>query len=244
MTARLLTLMDQLDAALVRQVFTHSSWVGERNRSYERLEFLGDSVLSLSITTELYRRYQHFSEGHLARLRAYIVSRETCARVARDLGLDRLLRRHAGEAQDAGEIDQLSANANVMADLTEALIGAVYVTFGLETVRPAVIEVFAEHISWAERSYVDFKTELQEVLAKSGTSVSYRLIEERGPAHDRWFEVEAVVDGDMVGRGAGHSKKRAEQQAAGAALAALAERRPAAPPHRVRVLGRRRRGEH
>ena len=171
MTARLLVLLDQLEPALVRQVFTHSSWVADRSRSYERLEFLGDSVLSLSITTELYRRYSQFSEGHLARLRAYVVSRETCAKVAHALGLSKLLRRYAGENHENGELEQLSANANVLADLTEALIGAVYLTFGLDTVRPAVIEVFAEHIRFAEKSYVDYKTELQELLARSARSV-------------------------------------------------------------------------
>jgi len=82
-TYRLLALADQLDAATLRQVFTHTSWSPERVDSYERLEFLGDSVLSLCITTELYRRFPDFAEGHLARLRAYIVSRATCARVAR-----------------------------------------------------------------------------------------------------------------------------------------------------------------
>jgi ribonuclease-3 len=243
-TARLLALLDQVDGGLVRQVFTHSSWVGERSRSYERLEFLGDSVLNLSITTELYRRYPQFSEGHLARLRAYIVSRETCARVAEGLGLGRLLRQYGGDAHENGELEQLADNANVLADLTEALIGAVYVTFGFETVRPAVIEVFAEHISFAEKSYVDYKTELQEVLAKSAKNVSYRLVSESGPAHDRRFEIEAVVDGETMGHGSGPSKKRAEQQAAAEALAALQARERRAAKPRVRLLGHQRaRGE-
>jgi ribonuclease III len=239
-SARLLNLLDQIEPALVRQVFTHSSWVAERSRSYERLEFLGDSVLSLSITTELYRRYPQFSEGHLARLRAYIVSRETCAKVAQDLGLSKLLRRYGVENHENGELDQLAANANVLADLTEALIGAIYLTYGLDTVRPAVIEVFTEHIRFAEKSYVDYKTELQELLARSARSVSYRLVAEIGPAHDRRFEVEAVVDGETLGRGAGPSKKRAEQQAAAEALAALQERTDRAARPRMRLFGRRR----
>ena len=135
MTAALLALLEQVDDGLVRRVFTHSSWVGERSRSYERLEFLGDSVLNLSVTTELYRRYPQYSEGHLARLRAYIVSRETCAKVAHDLGLGKQLRKYGGGHED-GELDQLAANANVLADLTEALIGAIYLTFGFDTVQP------------------------------------------------------------------------------------------------------------
>jgi len=238
-TARLIDLLDRLEPALMRQVFTHSSWVAERSRSYERLEFLGDSVLSLSVTTELYRRYPQFSEGHLARLRAYVVSRETCAKVAQDLGLSKLLRRYASESHENGELDQLAGNANVLADLTEALIGAVYLTFGLDTVRPAVIEVFTEHIRFAEKSYVDYKTELQELLARSARTVAYRLVAESGPAHDRRFEVEAVVDGDTLGRGTGASKKRAEQQAAAEALAGLQERTERAARPRMRLFGRR-----
>lgn len=240
MTWRLLTLLDQLEPSVVRQVFTHSSWVGDRARSYERLEFLGDSVLNLALTTELYRRYPQFAEGHLARLRAYVVSRETCAAVARELGLGKRMVRIAGDGREAAEVEQLAANANVLADLTEALIGAIYITYGFPTVRPAVIEAFAAHISFAEKSYVDFKTELQEVLAKTARSVVYRTVVESGPAHDRRFEVEAVVDGAAVGRGSGPSKKRAEQQAAAEALTVLtAEAAPKERP-RVRLFGRRR----
>src|SRR5665811_1231611 len=153
--------VEQLDHATVRQVFTHTSWALQRVDSYERLEFLGDSVLSLCITTELYRRFPDFAEGHLARLRAYIVSRATCARVAAMMGLGKLLGEQAGLGKEAGDALQLQSNQNVLADLTEALIGAVYVTFGYEAVRPAVVEVFEEHIRYAESSYIDHKTELQ-----------------------------------------------------------------------------------
>ena len=236
---RLLALAEQLDDGLLRQVFTHSSWVAERGRSYERLEFLGDSVLSLAVTTELYRRFPDHSEGSLARLRAYIVSRATCAKVATRLGLPEFVRRF-GTGHEAVELDQLVSNENILADMTESLIGAVYLTYGLDVVRPAVIEAFAEHISFAERSYVDFKTELQEQLAKNGRSVVYRLVETVGPPHSREFVLEAVVDGVALGRGMGASKKRAEQDAAAEALRELsgAER-----PKRRRARLRRRRRE-
>ncbi len=191
MTYRLLALAEQLDAATLRQVFTHTSWAAERVESYERLEFLGDSVLSLCVTTELYRRFPGFAEGHLARLRAYIVSRATCARVATKLGLGKLLRAHAGRGEESGEAAQLQTNQNVLADLTESLIGAVYLTFGYEAVRPAVVEVFDEHIRFAESSYIDHKTELQEQLARSGQSVQYKVLGYSGPPHDREFEIEA-----------------------------------------------------
>jgi ribonuclease-3 len=234
---RLLALAEQLDRAMIRQVFTHTSWAADRVASYERLEFLGDSVLSLCVTTELYRRFPEFAEGHLARLRAYIVSRATCSRVATRLGLGKMLRECAGQDKEAGDAAQLQANENVLADLTEALIGAVYVTFGYEAVRPAVIEVFEEHIQYAESSYIDHKTELQEFLARIGSGVSYKVVGFSGPPHNREFEIQAVVDGEALGRGFGTSKKRAEQEAAAEALHEL---RAAARKHarRARLRGR------
>ena len=223
MGKRLLSLAEQLDDATLRRVFTHTSWASERVDSYERLEFLGDSVLSLAVTTELYRRFPAFSEGHLARLRAYVVSRATCAKVAAKLGLGRTLRERADGIAE-GEAAQLMTNTNVLADLTEALIGALYVTFGFEAVRPAVVEAFSEHIDFAEESYVDHKTELQEYAARLGSGVGYRLVATVGPPHHREFEIEVVIDGEALGRGIGSSKKRAEQDAAAEALAELQDR--------------------
>ena len=238
MTYRLLSLAEQLDRATMRQVFTHTSWAAERVDSYERLEFLGDSVLSLCITTELYRRFPDFAEGHLARLRAYIVSRATCARVAAKLGLGKIMREHAEAGGESGDVAQLQGNQNVLADLTEALIGAVYVTFGYEAVRPAVVEVFDEHIDFAESSYIDHKTELQEHLARSARSVSYRVLGYSGPPHEREFEIEACVDGEALGHGFGTSKKRAEQEAAAEALNEL-QTRARRTSRRARLRGRR-----
>ena len=237
MIYRLLALSEQLDQATLRQVFTHTSWAADRVASYERLEFLGDSVLSLCITTELYRRYPDFAEGHLARLRAYIVSRATCARVAAKLGLGKMLRERADHAKDAGDAAQLQANQNVLADLTEALIGAVYLTFGYEAVRPAVVEVFDEHIQFAESSYIDHKTELQEYLARAGKSVQYKVMGFSGPPHNREFEIQAVVDAEAVGHGFGTSKKRAEQEAAAEALHEL-QARARKKSRRARLRGR------
>lgn len=224
MTQRLLALAERLDQAVLQQVFTHSSWAPARAESYERLEFLGDSVLSLCITTELYRRFPDFPEGHLARLRAYIVSRATCARVASKLGLGKRLSEYASSGRERSEAAHLMTNQNVLADLTEALIGAIYLTFGFETARPAVVEVFNEHIRFAVESYIDYKTELQERLARDGHVVRYNVLASTGPAHDRRFEIEALVGDEALGRGSGSSKKRAEQEAARAALAELRAR--------------------
>lgn len=235
MVWRLLALAEQLDEGLLRQVFTHSSWVAERGHSYERLEFLGDSVLSISITVELYRRFPNHSEGDLARLRAYIVSRVTCAKVATKLGLGAFLRRY-GSGRN-GEFDQLAGNQNVLADVTESLIGALFLTYGLDVVRPAVVEAFNEHISFAEQSYVDHKTELQEQAAKAGHSIGYRLVETLGPPHDREFVVEVLIDGVSLARGSGASKKVAEAAAAAVALKQLADK-GRRPRRRVRLRGR------
>ena len=240
---RLLSLAEHLDEAVLRQVFTHSSLAAERGHSYERLEFLGDSVLSLCVTTELYRRYPGYAEGHLARLRAYVVSRATCAKVATRLGLGKMLAEIAGRGRDPGEVRQLSTNQNVLADLTEALIGALYVTFGYEAVRPAVIEAFSEHIEYAQSSYVDHKTELQESLAKDGRSVVYRLVGTSGPPHSREFEIEALIEGEVLGHGVGTSKKRAEQEAAEQALREL-EARARRKVRRARLRTRRPRSTH
>ena len=222
----------------MRRVFTHTSWAADRVDSYERLEFLGDSVLGLCITTELYRRFPDVAEGHLARLRAYIVSRVTCARVAAKLGLGRMLREQAGLGKEAGDALQLQSNPNVLADLTEALIGAVYVTFGYAAVRPAVVEAFEEHIRYAESSYIDHKTELQEHLARNSQSVSYKVLRYSGPPHNREFEIEAGVDGEVLGHGLGTSKKRAEQEAAAEALHELQTRARRAA-RRARLRGPR-----
>jgi ribonuclease III len=238
MTYRLLSLAQQLDQVTLRQVFTHTSWAPDRVHSYERLEFLGDSVLSLCITTELYRRFPDFAEGHLARLRAYIVSRATCSRVAAKLGLGKLLRQYAGTGAEGNDAAQLQSNQNVLADLTESLIGAVYLTFGYEAVRPAVVEVFEEHIVYAENSYIDHKTELQEFLARTGQSVAYKVLGFSGPPHNREFEIEAVVDDESLGRGFGTSKKRAEQEAAAEALHEL-QARARRGARRARLRGSR-----
>ena len=126
----------------------------------------------------------------------------------------------------------------MLADLTESLIGAVYLTFGYEAVRPAVIEVFEEHITYAESSYIDHKTELQEHLARGGQSVAYKVQGFSGPPHNREFEIEAVVDGESLGRGFGTSKKRAEQEAAAEALHAL-QTRARRTARRARLRGGR-----
>jgi ribonuclease-3 len=216
-SADLAQLIERLPKERLRQAFTHASWAGDRAKSYERLEFLGDSVLGLAIARELYERFPEYQEGRLAKVRAHVVSRQSCAVVGRRLGLGELLAAHAGTV-DADELKRLAGNRNVLAALVEATLGALYLEHGFEPIRAAVIDAFADQIDYAVQDHVDFKTELQEELARRGLAVSYSVLTVEGPPHDRRFTCAAVIDGKEVGVGSGASKKAAEQAAAGEAL--------------------------
>jgi ribonuclease-3 len=122
-----------------------------------------------------------------------------------------------------GELERLAANRNVLSALVEAALGALYVANGFERVREPIVEAFAEQIEYALTTHVDHKTELQEVLARLGRQVAYEIVEVAGPPHERHFTSAAIVDGEVAGVGSGSSKKAAEQDAARAALEALAD---------------------
>jgi ribonuclease-3 len=201
--------------------FTHASWASDRIESYERLEFLGDSVLELAIAHELYDRYPGFSEGRLAKIRSHVVSRASCAVVARELDLGRRLGKHGIGDLQAEEIERLSKNRNVLAALLEAVLGALFLEHGFAAIEEAIINAFASRIEYALTTYVDHKTELQEALARSGKQVSYVVLSAEGPPHERHFTCAAVVNGEQFGVGNGGSKKAAEQEAAREALAKL-----------------------
>lgn len=226
--ASLAELATQLGPDLARQVFTHSSWVTDRTLSYERLEFLGDSVLGLCISTEIFRRYPDYNEGELAKVRAYVVSRHTCAKVGAGLGLAEQLTASAEEAE-AVNVASLAKNANVLAAVLEALIGALYLQFGLGKIIAAVIETFDEHIAYAASEHVDYKTVLQEVVAKSGGELGYQVIESEGPPHARVFTSQVSLDGEVLGTGRGKTKKVSQQEAAKEALDVLRARKEGSP---------------
>jgi ribonuclease-3 len=210
-------LIDALPAERAGAVFTHASWAADRTDSYERLEFLGDSVLELAVARTLYERFPEFSEGRMAKIRSHVVSRASCAVVARGLGLgERLLQE--SENLPAGEVERLSQNRNVLAALLEAALAALFLEHGFEPIESAIVEAFDPQIEFALTSHVDHKTELQERLARSGRSVTYTVINVEGPPHDRTFTAAAVIDDNVVGTGSGRSKKDAEQAAAEQAL--------------------------
>jgi ribonuclease-3 len=213
-------LIAELPAELAEAVFTHSSWAADRTLSYERLEFLGDSVLELAIARTLYERFPDFSEGRMAKVRSHVVSRASCAVVARELELGERLR-VAGAGLDAEEVDRLARNRNVLAAILEAALAAVYLQHGFESVEPAVVGAFEPRIEYALHTHVDHKTELQERLARLGRSVSYATLKVEGPPHDRSFTAAAIIDSEVVGTGEGRSKKDAEQAAAEQALTGI-----------------------
>jgi ribonuclease-3 len=216
--ADLAQLIDELPKKRLRHAFTHASWAGDRSESYERLEFLGDSVLGLAIAQELYERFPTYQEGRLAKIRAHVVSRQSCAVVGRRLELGKRLG-EAAETGDAEDIAKLASNRNILAALVEASLGALYLEHGFEAIREAIVAAFADRIDYAVEGHVDFKTELQEELARRGQTVSYSVLEVEGPPHDRRFTCAATIEGDEVGTGTGPSKKAAEQAAAREALA-------------------------
>src|SRR4051794_40197712 len=190
----LVSLLDELPPELARQAFTHSSWVDQRWDSYERLAFLGDVVLSLSISTNLYPRFPHHGAGRLTKLRAQAVSRQACAQVARDLGVDRRLLAAAPPEHEKSAAS-LVVSDRVLASVCEAVIGALYLEFGFDRVAPGVVEAFREQIADALERPVDFKSVLQERLAQRAEVVHYRIEAEIGPPHDRLFVAVAQVAG-------------------------------------------------
>jgi ribonuclease-3 len=204
----------------LEHVFTHSSWAPDRASSYERLEFLGDSVLELSVARALYERYPDFSEGRLAKIRSHVVSRQSCARVARELDLGPMLLER-GRALPDEELEKLTRNRNVLAALLEAALAALFLEHGFAKVEPSIVAAFSERIEYAATQHVDYKTELQEALARRKRQVSYSVLEIEGPAHERRFTCAALIDGTQMGEGAGRTKKDAEQEAARQALAAI-----------------------
>jgi ribonuclease-3 len=213
-------LLDELPPDLARQAFTHSSWVSDRATSYQRLAFLGDVVLSLAVSTHLYPRLSSYGAGRLTKVRAQAVSGAACADVAQALDVPDRLRKHAPSAGDRG-FELLIASERVLASVCEAIIGATYLAFGIERVAPAVVTAFEEQIEAALDHSVDHKSLLQEQLARRAQVVEYEIESEAGPAHDRRFVAVAQVAGRAIGRGAGRTKKSAEQEAASRALEEL-----------------------
>jgi ribonuclease-3 len=212
-------LFDALPEAERRGALTHSSWARHRADSYGRLAFLGDSVLGLAVAEHLFTRFARADIGRLTKLHGQAVSGRACAEVAAELGLPELLREaEPGDMEGGIGVDALLVSERAVSSVCEAAIGACYLHHGYEATARAIVEAFADQVEMATEELLDFKSALQELLAREGARVTYAVAQESGPAHDRRFEVDATVDGRVIGRGEGRSKKAAEQEAAAEAL--------------------------
>jgi ribonuclease III len=219
------SLLDSLPEKLRREALTHSSWVEHRADSYGRLAFLGDSVLGLAVAEHLFRRHPRSDIGRLTKVHGQAVSGRACAAVAAELGLPEALREQAPEAAEGGiDVSALLASERALASVCEAVIGACYLHHGFAATTRATLAAFAVQLAIASDRLLDYKSALQELLARGGARVRYEVVDETGPPHDRRFRVAAVVDGEVIGTGTGRSKKAAEQEAAAHAMEARANR--------------------
>ncbi|MFI5027483.1 MAG: ribonuclease III family protein [Solirubrobacterales bacterium] len=211
-------LIGELPPELRERALTHATWTEDRTGSYERLAYLGDSVLALAVAADLIERFPTVAAGGLTKIHNQAVSGVSCAAVGRSLAVPEMLRAAQPDDDLAIPVEVLLGGARALPEVTEALIGACFLTFGFERTAAAVVGAFELQVEGAAESPLDFKSALQELLAQRRARVSYEVVDESGPAHRRTFEVEAIVDSERVGRGRGRSKKVAEQAAAEEAL--------------------------
>lgn len=213
------------DASLLSEAFTHSSYVNEhKNATHnERIEFLGDAVLQLAVSQHLYRVYPQWSEGKLTFVRAAIVREQALSKLAKAIGLGECMRLGRGEELSGGR-----ERPSLLADAFEAFVGALYLDQGWEaTIAFLEAHMFPEIEAYVARGVIDAKSRLHEKVQQHALgAVEYAVVEERGPANDREFVIEARIQGTAYGVGTGRSKKEAEQEAAAEALQRLAAERP------------------
>ena len=218
----LAALIAELPPDLLSKALTHSSWTTHRADSYGRMAFLGDSVLGLAIAEHLFLRFPRSDIGRLTKVHGQAVSGRACAEIAHKLGLpDRMAATEPENLEGGIEIAALLASERALASVCEAVIGACYLHHGFETTAEATVAAFAYQVDLASETLLDFKSALQERLARDGSRVRYEVTSESGPPHDRSFEVVASAGGEVLGTGSGRSKKAAEQAAAAEALERL-----------------------
>jgi len=206
---------------LLQNALTHSSYANERWHdslmSNERLEFLGDSILGMVVAEHLYKHFPNRPEGELTRMRADMVCETSLAAVANQLKLGQHLLLGHGEEQGGGR-----SRASILADAVESVIAASFLDGGMEAARGIIARFILCKVPVAGLQNTDYKTKLQELVQQKRNQVlSYALTGESGPDHDKVFSVEVALNGKIVGAGTGSSKKRAEQDAARAAIEAL-----------------------
>lgn len=206
---------------LLDHALTHSSYANEHHlgsiSSNERLEFLGDSVLGMIVADHLYRTFPDLPEGDLTRIRANLVCEGSLVLVAKEWDLGRYLKLGKGENACGGR-----SRPSILADAVEAVLAAVFLDGGLAHDRDIIQRFLLDRIEQVNRASRDHKTYLQELVQrKSGQVLSYELIGESGPDHNKTFQMQVLLNGQPIGQGTGHSKKEAEQAAANAAIERL-----------------------
>lgn len=205
---------------LLIEAMTHSSFKNE-NREYkgnnnERMEFFGDSILSFVITEYLFSKLSNQPEGGLTKARATIVCEETLSETAKALNLGEFMRFGKGEVITGGK-----ERPSILADALEALIGAIYLDSNIENAKEFILRILDEKIKMAISGEIilDYKTALQEILQKNGqVEISYEVVLEEGPDHNKIFTIAVIADNKILGRGEGKNKKEAEQNAAKQAI--------------------------
>ena len=206
------------DTALLTEALTHSSYAHEQHKNMkynERLEFLGDAVLSIVVSDYIYKHCPELPEGELTKLRASLVCEKSLFDFANQIDLGSYLRLSNGERRNGG-----AKRPSIVADAFEALIAAIYLDGGMEPARKHILRFVVPEIeTHKNHSFKDYKTVLQEIIQKNpGEKLEYRLVGSSGPDHNKHFRVEVCLNSNVIGRGGGRSKKEAEQQAAREAL--------------------------
>ena len=207
------------DIELYRTAFSHSSYVNEHRvkANYERLEFLGDAVLDLVVADYLYRNYKE-AEGEMTKIRANYVCENANYTYATDLGLDKYILVGHGELKEGEPIKKA-----IVADIFEAFLGAVYIDQGYAKTRNTILKIVVPYIENPDITFFsDYKSTLQEFVQTEQKSIEYIITNEVGPAHNKTFTVDVIIDGIVYGTGIGTSKKEAEQEAARYAIDKLA----------------------
>jgi len=209
--------------SLLEEALVHSSYINENPSlapaSNERLEFLGDAVLGLIVAERLYQDFPHADEGEMTRLRAALIRRDTLARIARAIGLGGYL--YLGKGEEASGGQRKPAN---LAGALEAVIAAIFLDQGSAITKDFILRLLNPELQKAvsQGAGVDHKSRLQELIqAREQQTPAYRIVEEVGPDHDKWFTVEVMVGDTVLGRGSGKGKKAAETEAARSALKQL-----------------------
>lgn len=203
---------------LLREAITHASFTDNRVNSYERLEFLGDSILGFAVCDYLFHRFPNWLEGELTKVKSNVVSRQTCAKIGFEMGIDQVLVVGKG----VGSLDKVPPS--LVANAFESIVGAIYLDGGTEAVREFLLPLIEHHVTEAVAGKLDknYKSELQQYSQRRfNIPPNYRVVDSRGPDHEKEFLVAAMVFKQTFAPAWGSNKKEAEQRAAANALAEL-----------------------